>query len=79
MTKCNCDLCKRNRKFERLLEKIKDAYYFGFALSNEKLENHKDIKWLEALYSHLMDIEAELDWYKNKDLLKEINARSDNS
>ncbi|MFX0022184.1 MAG: hypothetical protein ACFE9S_07645 [Candidatus Hermodarchaeota archaeon] len=59
MAKCNCDLCKRNRKFDRIIKKLKEFEY---------LKN--DIKWLEDLYNHLIDVEAELDWYKNEDLIK---------
>lgn len=67
MAKCNCDLCKRGRKFDRIIEKFKDAMYFGHFLTKEKAENHKDIKWLKQLYSHLIEIESELDMIRNKD------------
>lgn len=58
MKKCNCDLCKRGKKFEKILGKFKEFVILD-----------KDIKWLEDLYCHLMDVEAELDWYKNNDLM----------
>lgn len=50
--KCNCDLCKRNKKFEEVLG---DAGYF-------MTEDHK--KWLEKLYNYLLDIEESYDILK---------------
>lgn len=70
---CNCDPCKRNRKFKRIVKKIKNivpnsATTVSYFMSRKiEFVNHKDIKWLEDLYRYLVYVEDELNMIKNMD------------
>lgn len=67
--KCNCDLCKRSRKFEKILDTLKkiceDVRIYRKYNIDKMIK--KDIKWLKELYKYLVEIESELDIIKNKD------------
>ncbi len=81
--KCNCDLCKRNRKFVKTINRLKESVIL-----------EKDVKWLEDLYNHLIDIEESYDILKQQykvlsekagykayldGTIKKINVRFNNS
>lgn len=51
--KCECDLCKRNRKFARIISKLPP----------------RDRKWMDDFYNYAFENEAELEMIEaSKDL-----------
>lgn len=65
MAKCDCDLCKRNRMFDKIIERMKNSLS-PYGKLNIDLINSNDIKWLENLHSHLMDVEESYDILKQQ-------------
>lgn len=67
MKKCNCNFCKRDKQFEKVMNKLKKFEFLK-----------KEIIWLYNLYDNLQNIEFELDMLKNKDKINE-NVRTNNA
>ena len=44
---CDCLVCKRSRKFHRIVDKLKSK---------------SDRKWLEDLFNHLYEVESEIEF-----------------